>query len=73
MRQEFICEHCGVESHVNLPRGLDEDALVVLEMIAAEHKKWSPECEAPAETVKKLKALIVEGEWPHTLNAGVLN
>ena len=73
MRQEFLCEDCGVESYVDLPRGLDEDALEVFEMIATEHNKWSPECDAANDRIRRLKTMIVEGEWPHTTRAGVLN
>ncbi len=36
MRQEFLCEGCGLESHIDLPRGLDEDALKVFEKIRIE-------------------------------------
>lgn len=73
MRQEFICHECGLESHVNLPRGWDEDALTVFEKINAEHNKWSPECGATADRIKRLKSMILDGTWPHTQAAGALN
>lgn len=73
MRQEYICDECGLESHVDLARGHDEDALKVLEIVNKDHNKWSPECGATAERVRLLKTLIASGEWPHTLEAGVLN
>jgi hypothetical protein len=73
MRQEYSCGECGLESHVDLVRGLDEDALKVLEMIDKDHNKWSPDRGATAERVRLFKSLIVEGEWPHTLEAGMLN
>jgi hypothetical protein len=42
MIQEFICDKCGLESHVHI--GEHEDVMTVVHKIEAEHKKWSPEC-----------------------------
>lgn len=70
--QEFVCEVCGLEGVIDLPHGLDTDALMVMEIFDKEHRRLSPNCpmEDKAETLKKM---IVRGEWPHTLKAGVLN
>lgn len=50
MRQEYECEKCGVESHVNVDR--HEDVMSVVYKLEADHKKWSPECDQP---VRKLR------------------
>lgn len=72
MTQEFICEVCGAEGSFELENGLDEDALTVLQMFDKEHRRLSPECSLK-DKAELLKELIVRGEWPHTLEAGVLN
>lgn len=42
MRQEYLCDACGVESHVYLDE--DEGVWSAVEKIKADHRKWSPEC-----------------------------
>lgn len=52
MRQEFVCERCGVESHIYLDS--DESVYVSCEKIRKEHEKWSPECTGDLSTIKLL-------------------
>lgn len=42
MIQQFICDKCGLESHVHITEG--EDVMSAVHKIEDEHKKWSPEC-----------------------------
>src|SRR5688500_1673658 len=48
-RQEFSCERCGVESHINL----DSYGSVYenCERIRTDHQKWSPECAGDLSTI----------------------
>lgn len=73
MKQEFLCERCGVETSVELPNGEDEDAITAFRIYRAEHDKQSPGCGRAAKLVADLEQMIVSGEWPHSLEAGVLN
>jgi hypothetical protein len=73
MIQEFSCGDCGLESEIELPHGLDEDAITAFRIYRAEHDKQSPECPRAAKLVKDLERMVVEGSWPHSLEAGVLN
>ena len=73
MKQLFNCGACGVESSVELPNGLDEDALTVFRMYQAEHDRQSPQCQRAAKLVRDLERMVVAGEWPHSLEAGILN
>lgn len=53
-RQSYLCEDCGVESHVDY----DEDAVIYgnIEAIRADHRKWSPECAGDLAKIKLLPA-----------------
>lgn len=42
MRQSYICDQCGVESHVDL--GEDANFYEAVRRIRSDHHKWSPEC-----------------------------
>lgn len=50
MRVEFICERCGLESHVEIAK--DESVYVGCEAIRANHAKWSPECTGDLSTIR---------------------
>jgi hypothetical protein len=50
MRQEFICERCGLESNVEL--AADESVYAACEAIRADHEKWSPECTGDLSTIR---------------------
>jgi hypothetical protein len=73
MKQQFLCESCGLESDVELPHGLDEDALTAFRIYQAEHDKHAPQCTRAAKLVTDLENMVIEGSWPHSLEAGVLN
>lgn len=42
MRVEYVCEKCGVESHVYAEDAAD--VWDVAQKIRVDHRKWSPEC-----------------------------
>lgn len=54
-RREFLCEQCGVESHVFLADS--DDVYSGVQAIRDEHKKWSPECEGDLAKIKLLDLL----------------
>lgn len=73
MTQQFLCEQCGTESEVELPNGMKEDAITAFRIYQAEHDSQSPQCPRAAKLVADLERMIVEGMWPHSKEAGVLN
>lgn len=44
MKRSYICDKCGVESHVNL--GDNPNFYEAVKGIRDDHYKWSPECAA---------------------------
>lgn len=53
--QDFRCDGCGLESHVNYKE--DDGVMSVVQAIEDEHKNWSPEC---PKTYRELR--IFEGK-----------
>ncbi len=72
LRQEFVCQVCGVEGVFYLPDGPNTDALVAMMLFDREHRKLSPQCPMQ-DKAERLKEMIVRGQWPHTIESGVLN
>ena len=52
MRQEYLCEKCGVESHVSLHE--NDDVWGVAQAIFVDHSKWSPNCDGGRDTLRIL-------------------
>ena len=48
--QSYLCEKCGVESHVYYEEG--EDVISVVHKIEDDHAKWSPLCKVPVTHLK---------------------
>lgn len=65
-RQEYYCEECGVESHVM--HESDEELNTVVRKIAADHRKWSPECKTRVERLRVINHAMRE-EWPDIIGA----
>jgi hypothetical protein len=65
-RTEFLCDRCGVESHVFIDKG--EDVYSGCQKIVAEHEKWSPECMGDLSTIRLL-APTESSEASHHIDA----
>lgn len=52
MRQEYLCEECGLESHVDLDSS--QGVYANCEEIQRDHKKWSPECSGDLAAIRLL-------------------
>lgn len=57
-RQEFLCNECGLESHVDLDPSAD--VYTNCELIKVNHQKWSPECKGDLSTIRLLDGLTSE-------------
>jgi hypothetical protein len=73
MEQTFHCGDCNLETAIALPDGLDEDAITVFRRYRVEHDRQSPDCQRATRLVADMENMIVEGAWPHSPQAGVLN
>jgi len=49
-RQEYLCDDCGVESHVFIEEGVT--ILDFLSEIMDDHNKWSPECDIHINNIR---------------------
>lgn len=57
-RQEFLCNECGLESHVDLDPSAD--VYTNCQLIKANHQKWSPECKGDLATIHLVDGLAAE-------------
>lgn len=55
-RQEYLCDECGLESHVYYN---DLSYLLeVVNLIDADHKKRSPKCSTPVSRLRIINELV---------------
>jgi hypothetical protein len=57
-RQEYICDECGLESHVKFKESAG--IIYVVHLIADDHKKWSPECKCPVDRLRCVQSPVEE-------------
>lgn len=57
-RQEFLCDECGLESHIDL--NPTDDVYTNCQLIKANHQKWSPECNGDLSTIRLLDRAVPE-------------